>query len=85
MRRSALWAGGRSGLSLAAAGYLCACIVGVIYLNVLRRRGRVHGGEEVTTNAVTVDDFQQHGGNSRVGVDRPVFPFRSCWWCSSIC
>lgn len=54
--------GGRSfGLSLAAAGYLCACIVGVIYLNVLRRRGRVHGGEEVTTNAVTVDDFQQHG------------------------
>ena len=34
--------GGRSfGLSLAATGYLCACIVGVIYLNVLNRRGQL--------------------------------------------
>ena len=34
--------GGRSfGLSIAAAGYLVACIVGVIILNLLSRRGKV--------------------------------------------
>ena len=34
--------GGRSfGLSIAAAGYLSACVVGVIYLNILQRRGRI--------------------------------------------
>ena len=34
--------GGKSfGLSLAATGYLFACIVGVIYLNVLNRRGKL--------------------------------------------
>ena len=34
--------GGKSfGLSLAAMGYLCACVVGVIYLNVLNRRGKL--------------------------------------------
>ncbi|MDR2135521.1 MAG: sodium:glutamate symporter [Treponema sp.] len=34
--------GGHSfALSLAAAGFLSACIVGVIYLNILRRRGRI--------------------------------------------
>ncbi len=55
------FAGGRSfGLSLAAAGYLCACIVGVIYINVLRRRGRV-GGTGETVSAVTVDDFENRG------------------------
>ena len=32
-------AGGRSfGLSLAAAGYLCACVVGVVYLNIYGRK-----------------------------------------------
>jgi ESS family glutamate:Na+ symporter len=36
-------AGGRSfGLSLAAAGYLCAYIIGVFYLNVLHRKGKIH-------------------------------------------
>lgn len=36
-------AGGRSfGLSLAAAGYLCAYIIGVFYLNVLYRKGKVN-------------------------------------------
>jgi ESS family glutamate:Na+ symporter len=34
--------GGHSfALSLAAAGFLSACIVGVIYLNILRRKGRI--------------------------------------------
>ena len=35
-------AGGRSfGLSLAAAGYLCACVIGVLYMNVLSRKGKL--------------------------------------------
>jgi ESS family glutamate:Na+ symporter len=37
------FAGGQSfALSLAAAGYLCACVVGIIYLNVLRRKNLIH-------------------------------------------
>jgi ESS family glutamate:Na+ symporter len=33
--------GGRSfGLSLAASGYLCACVVGVIFINVYSRMGK---------------------------------------------
>lgn len=35
-------AGGRSfGLSMAAAGYLCACVIGVLYMNVLSRKGKL--------------------------------------------
>ena len=53
--------GGRSfGLSLAAAGYLCACVVGVIFLNVLSRKGKFKRAEEVNaiSGSVTVDTFQ---------------------------
>ncbi|MBQ7335692.1 MAG: sodium:glutamate symporter [Clostridia bacterium] len=54
-------AGGRSfGLSLAAAGYLCACIVGVIYMNILNRKKkivRVRDKEQIS-GSVTVDVFQ---------------------------
>lgn len=54
--------GGRSfGLSIAAAGYLCACVVGVIYLNILRRKGKIGGSVEYSGNNVTVDEFQDHG------------------------
>lgn len=53
--------GGRTfGLSLAAAGYLCACVVGVIYLNVYSRKGivqRKHKEPEMS-GSVTVDTFQ---------------------------
>ena len=53
------FAGGRSfGLAIASAGYLCACIVGVIVLNVLARRGRVSVRREGGGDALTVDDFQ---------------------------
>ena len=53
-------AGGRSfGLSLAATGYLCACVVGVAYLNVLNRKGKIrrvtqkeHVSGSVTTTTV---------------------------------
>ena len=53
--------GGRSfGMSLAAAGYLCACIVGVVYLNVFNRRGNVKrtAAEDVLSGSVTIDTFQ---------------------------
>ena len=36
------FAGGRSfGLAIAAAGYLVACVVGVVILNILARRGKI--------------------------------------------
>lgn len=52
--------GGRSfGLSLAAAGYLSACIVGIIYLNSLVRKGafRRQTYEEIS-GSVTIEMFQ---------------------------
>ena len=52
--------GGRSfGLSLAATGYLVACLVGVTVLNVLIRRGKVlHTDSEIISGSVTIDVFQ---------------------------
>ncbi|MBE5921639.1 MAG: hypothetical protein E7269_02660 [Lachnospiraceae bacterium] len=53
--------GGRSfGLSLAAAGYLCACIVGVVYLNILNRKGKLQRvyDKEMLSGSITVDTFQ---------------------------
>ena len=53
--------GGRSfGLTLAAAGYLCACIVGVIYLNMLNKKknvSRIRDKDDVS-GSVTIDTFQ---------------------------
>jgi ESS family glutamate:Na+ symporter len=52
--------GGHSfALSLAAAGFLSACIVGVIYLNILRHRGLVtrHNSDELSGSVMT-DIFQ---------------------------
>jgi len=56
-------AGGRSfGLSLAAMGYLCACVVGVVYLNILNRKGKIRRATEkdFISGSVTVDTFQDH-------------------------
>ena len=51
--------GGRSfGLAIAAAGYLCACIVGVILLNVLAKRGSVSGKKKENDDHLEVDFFQ---------------------------
>lgn len=53
--------GGRTfGLSLAASGYLVACIVGVIFLNIYSRKGkftRLEDHDEYS-GSVTVDTFQ---------------------------
>lgn len=54
------FAGGRSfGLALAAAGYICACIVGVVILNILVKRGKIKRiNHEELSGSVTVDTFQ---------------------------
>ena len=53
------FAGGRSfGLSIAAAGYLVACVVGVIILNILSRRGRLGAVRRSESESPTVDFFQ---------------------------
>ena len=54
-------AGGRSfGLSLAAAGYLVACVVGVVFMNILNRRGKIRRASEgdFVSGSVTMDTFQ---------------------------
>ena len=54
-------AGGRSyGLSLAAMGYLVACIVGVVFMNVLNRKGQIRRASEgdFVSGSVTMDTFQ---------------------------
>lgn len=53
--------GGRTfGLSLAAAGYLCACVVGVVFLNVYNCKGLLErrNAEKEMSGSVTVDSFQ---------------------------
>ena len=51
--------GGRSfGLAVAAAGYLVACIVGVIILNVLSRKGKVGAPRSGAEKQPSVDFFQ---------------------------
>lgn len=56
-------AGGRSfGLSLAAAGYLCACVVGVVFMNIYSKQGKVKRFDvkEELAGSVTIDSFQSH-------------------------
>ena len=56
-------AGGRSfGLSLAAAGYLCACVVGVVTLNICSRKGLIKrsSGKKDLSGSITVDTFQNN-------------------------
>ena len=52
------FAGGHSfGLAIAAAGYISACVVGVIYLNYLARKGKIsRENYESVAGSVTVDD-----------------------------
>jgi len=53
------FAGGRSfGLAIAAAGYLCACVVGVILLNILAKRGHVTPAKKQTDDDLSVGFFQ---------------------------
>ena len=57
------FAGGKSyALAIAATGFLVACIIGVIYLNVQARRGKFErkNAEEIS-GSVTLDTFQDEG------------------------
>lgn len=55
--------GGRSfGLAIAACGYLVACVVGVISLNILSRKGKTKRiDHEELSGSVTVETFQANG------------------------
>lgn len=57
------FAGGRSfGLSLAAAGYVCACVIGVIYINILDRRGKLKKRDhDDPSGSLTLGDYQDAG------------------------
>ena len=56
------FAGGRSfGLSIAAAGYLVACVVGVVILNILARRGKVRAALRQEEPQPSLDYFQDRG------------------------
>lgn len=50
------------GLSLAATGYLCACIVGVVFLNIYNRKNRLERiqNKEDISGSVTIDTFQNN-------------------------
>ena len=53
------FAGGRSfGLAIAAAGYLVACVVGVVILNVLSRRGKIGKTRSSSAELPSADFFQ---------------------------
>ena len=53
------FAGGRSfGLAIAAAGYLVACVVGVVILNILSRRGKIGKTRSSVTELPAADFFQ---------------------------
>ena len=55
--------GGHSfGLAIAAAGYLVACLVGVIILNVLRRSGKVSIREKNSAGSAGADYFHSGEG-----------------------
>ncbi|NLM00029.1 MAG: hypothetical protein GX220_01050 [Treponema sp.] len=55
--------GGKSfGLAIAAMGYLVACVVGVIYLNILIRKKKYERSDKSEIfGSVTIDTFQDDG------------------------
>ena len=54
--------GGRSfGLAIAAAGYLVACVVGVVILNILARKGKVGNVRRLEETEPSLDFFQDRG------------------------
>ncbi|MBO5640676.1 MAG: sodium:glutamate symporter [Oscillospiraceae bacterium] len=53
------FAGGRSfGLSIAAAGYLVACVVGVVILNLLARKNKIRSARQTVSEHFPPDYFQ---------------------------
>lgn len=55
------FAGGRSfGLAIAAAGYLCACTVGVVILNRWARKGKLIANKGASAESYSDGFFQDH-------------------------
>lgn len=52
--------GGQSfGLSIAAMGYLVACVIGIFYLNILKKRGKIgKSNYQAVSGSVTINDFE---------------------------
>jgi ESS family glutamate:Na+ symporter len=69
--------GGRSfGLSLAASGYLCACIVGVIVLNVLAAKGKIKKRNvKDISGSVIVDSAENIQDENEIPVSESVDKF----------
>lgn len=53
--------GGQSfGLAIAATGYICACVVGVFYINYLIKKGQLTKTDhDEISGSVTIDTFQE--------------------------
>ena len=49
------------GLSIAAIGFIVGSLVGVIYMNILRRRGKLKIREGVVTEHYTLADYESEG------------------------
>lgn len=66
--------GGRSfGLAIAAMGYVCACVVGVVYINYLVKSGKFKRSNlDEFSGSVTVDEFQS---NNEIPISESVDRF----------
>ena len=49
------------GLSIAATGFIVGSLVGVVYMNILRRRGKLKVREKATTEHYTLADYESEG------------------------
>ncbi|MBQ7062913.1 MAG: hypothetical protein IJM88_06470 [Bacteroidales bacterium] len=49
------------GLSIAAMGFIVGSLVGVVYMNVLRRRGKLRAGEGPYVEHYTLEDYESEG------------------------
>jgi ESS family glutamate:Na+ symporter len=69
--------GGRSfGLSLAAAGYLCACVIGVIALNILAKKGKIKRANSAEVDgAPVVDNVDKFEDENEIPVSESVDKF----------
>lgn len=69
--------GGRSfGLSLAATGYLCACVIGVLVLNVLAKKGKLKkAAAKDISGSVIVDNVENYQDDDEIPVSESVDKF----------
>lgn len=73
------FAGGHAfGLAIAAAGYLSACIVGVLYMSYLAKKGKItRKDHDMISGSVTVDTFQ-HENEIPIAESVDRFSMQAC-------